>query len=247
MKSYKRIIFAADVGSLAELREYLTKFEGEIGAIKLGMELLTHALLTGEPVFRTVLEESDFQIMWDLKYGDIGDTIAGAAKEVAKYGQGRILGFTVHCSAGKPALQKAVQAVKDNFPSEHGTVPMVIGITLLTSLDQSDLDQPGIQGSPSEVVLRWAQIAADAGVPAIVCSAKETRDVLALNPNFTVINPGIRFAGSDLKTQKRVTTPGEAIGNGAEYIVMGSDLRKGDPVANARRATAEIEEALAAK
>ena len=244
MQAKERIIFAADVGSLTELRQYLAVFKGEIGAIKLGMELLTHALLTGEPVFRTVLEESDFRIMWDLKYGDIGDTVAGAAREVAKYGQGRILGFTVHCSAGKTALQKAVQAVRDNFPPEHGTVPMVIGITLLTSLDQSDLDELGILGSPSDVVLRWARIAADARVPAIVCSPKETKDVLALNPNFTIINPGIRFAGSELKTQKRVTTPGEAIGNGASYIVMGSDLRKGDPVANARRAAAEIEAAL---
>lgn len=240
MLPYERIIFAADVGSLAELREYLTKFKGEIGAVKLGMELLTHALLTGEPVFRAVIEESDLKIMWDLKYGDIPATVAGAAKEVTKYGQGRILGFTVHCSAGRKALEQAVQAVKDNFPPEFGTPPMVIGVTLLTSLDQGDLDDLGIQGTPKGVVLRWAEIAADAGVPAIVCSPQETRDVALVDPNFTIINPGIRFADSDLGTQKRVTTPGDAIRNGADYIVMGSDLRKGDPMANARRVAAEI-------
>lgn len=245
MNGAKRIIFAADVGSLEELRTYLKAFRGEIGVIKLGMELLMHSLLTGEPVFQTVLEESDFQVMWDLKFGDIPATVAGAAKEVAKYGQGRIFGFTVHCAAGKNALEKAARAVAENFPSESGTAPYVIGVTLLTSLDQSDLDELGIQGAPNEVVLRWARIASNAKVPAIVCSPKETKDVLTVNPAFTVINPGIRFAESDLGTQKRVTTPEEAFLNGAAYIVMGSDLRKGDPAANARRAVVEIEAGLA--
>lgn len=239
MEPKDRIIFAADVGSLQELRNYLKAFEGEIGAIKLGMELLSHGLLTGELIFQTVMEESDFRVMWDLKYGDIPSTIAGAAKEVAKYGQGRILGFTVHSFAGRRALRDAVKAVKDNF-GEGADTPKVIAITLLTSLDQNDLDDLGIVGTPKDVVLRWAKIAAEENVPAIVCSPQETADVLRLNPNFTVINPGIRFAGSDLGTQKRVTTPKEAVENGASYIVMGSDLRKGDPVINARRAATEI-------
>jgi orotidine 5'-phosphate decarboxylase subfamily 1 len=238
MEPKDRIIFAADVGSLDELKAYLAAFGNGIGAIKLGMELLTHALLTGEPIVKYVLEETNFRIMWDLKYGDIPDTVAGAAKEVAKYGQGRILGFTVHCMAGKKALERAVQAVKENFGEGPGA-PMVIGITLLTSLDQSDLDKLKLQGTPKEVVLRFAEIAAEAGVPAIVCSPQETSDVLMID-DFTVINPGIRFQGSDLKSQKRVTTPEEAIRSGATYIVMGSDLRKGDPAVNARRAAAEI-------
>jgi len=86
MEPKDRIIFAADVGSLQELQGYLAAFLGEIGAIKLGMELLTHVLLTGEPVVKYVLEETPYRIMWDLKYGDIPATVAGAAKEVAKYG-----------------------------------------------------------------------------------------------------------------------------------------------------------------
>jgi len=243
MEAKDRIIFAADVGSLPELREYLEKFKGKIGAVKVGMELLTHALLNFEPVYQTIMLESNFRVMWDLKYGDIPATVAGAAKEVAKYGQGRILGFTVHCLSGRKALEDAVKAVKDNF-DEGPDAPMVIGITILTSLEQEDLDELGIQGTPKEAVLRLARIAAKTKVPAIVCSPKETKDVLAIDPNFTVINPGIRFAGSDLGTQKRVTTPKEAIANGASYIVMGSDLRKGDPVANSRRAADEIWQGL---
>ncbi|MDD4271542.1 MAG: orotidine-5'-phosphate decarboxylase [Patescibacteria group bacterium] len=239
MNPKKRIIFAADVGSLVELKQYLDAFGGEIGAVKLGMEVLTHQLLTGEPIVPYVLESTPYKIMWDLKYGDIPATVAGAAKEIAKYGQGRILGFTVHCSAGKRALEDAVKAVKENFGA-GSDAPMVIAVTLLTSLDRSDLEAMGIQGAPEEVVIRWAQLAADAGVQAIVCSPKETAKVLAINPAFMVISPGIRFAGSDLGTQKRVTTPGEAVANGASYIVMGSDLRKGNPLMNARRAAGEI-------
>lgn len=239
MEARDRIIFAADVESLEELRKYLAAFQGEIGAVKLGMGLLTHSLLTSEPVIKYVLEETHHRIMWDLKYGDIPATVAGAAREVAKYGQGRILGFTVHCMAGKEALQEAVKAVAENF-GKGPSAPMVIAVTLLTSLDQSDLDMLGIQGTKDTVVVRWAKMAADAGVPAIVCSPQETADVLAVKPNFIVINPGIRFIGSDLGTQKRVTTPGIAIANGASYIVMGSDLRNGDPLANALRAAGEI-------
>jgi len=239
MLAKDRIIFAADVGSLAELQNYLMAFKGEIGAVKLGMELLTHSLLTGEGVIPYILKETNYQIMWDLKYGDIPATVAGAAKEIAKYGQGRILGFTVHCSAGKKALADAVKAVRENF--EQGPVmPKVIAVTLLTPLSQEDLDDLGVSGAPKTVVIKWAQLAAGAGVKTIVCSPQETAEVLKVNSDFTVINPGIRFVGSDLGTQKRVTTPFEARRNGASYIVMGSDLRKGDPFFNARRAAGEI-------
>jgi orotidine-5'-phosphate decarboxylase len=246
MEPKDRIIFAADVDSIFGLHEYLSMFKGEIGVVKLGMELLTHALFTDEPVLDAIIDTTDFRVMWDLKYGDIPRTVAGAAKEVAKRGQGRILGFTVHCLAGRKALEDAVKAVKDNF--EGGSdAPMVIGITLLTSLGPEDLLELGIQGTPKEVVLRLAKIASEAKVPAIVCSPEETKAVLELNPDFTVINPGIRFAGSDSDDQKRLSTPKNAIANGASYLVIGSDLRKGDPLANARRAAAEIEEGLKAR
>lgn len=240
----ERIIFAADVGSLDELKVYLNSFKGEIGAVKVGMELLTHSLLTAEPVYQTILEETDFKIMWDLKYCDIPTAVAGAAKEVAKYGQGRILGFTVHCFSGRRALRDAVQAVKDNF-GEGSDAPMVIGVTLLTSLNEDDLRDLGIIGAPEEVVLRLAKLAIDEGIRAIVCSPKETKANLDLKPDLTVINPGIRFRKSDVGDQKRVTTPRRAAEQGATYVVMGTDLRKGDPVANARRAAKEIEQGLA--
>ena len=240
MDAKDRILFAADVDSLEKLRMYLNIFKGKIGGIKIGMELLTHALLTGEPIFKVIFEESDLKVMIDLKFGDIPTTVAGAAKQVAKYGQDRILGFTVHCSSGRRPLRDAVQAVKDNFGG-NASMPLVIGVTLLTSMGQEDLDDLGIQGTPEQVVLRWAALANDEDVPAIVCSLKETSGVLELNPELIMINPGIRFADSDMGVQKRVTTPGQAIENGAKYIVMGSDLRNGNSAENVLRVIAEIE------
>ncbi|MDP2736438.1 MAG: orotidine-5'-phosphate decarboxylase [bacterium] len=243
MRTNDRIIFAADVESLMELKKYLDAFGKDIGAVKLGMELLTHQLLTSENVVGYVLEETPFKIMWDLKYGDISRTVAGAAKQVAKYGRGRILGFTVHCSSGKKALQAAVKAVENEF-GKSADAPLVIAVTLLTSLEQNDLNELGIAGTPKEVVLRWAKLAYEAGVRAIVCSPEETADVLAINSTFIVINPGIRFPGTDQQDQKRLSTPAMAIANGASYIVMGSDLRNGNPLANAQRAAADIAQAL---
>jgi len=239
----ERIIFAADVGSIEELIGYLRIFKGEIGAIKIGMELLTHALLTGAPVFSTILEETDFRIMWDLKYFDIPPTVAGAAKEVAKHCQGRILGFTVHCLSARKALKQAVQAVKENF-GEGPDSPEVIGVTLLTSLDKSDLKDLGIKGESSDVVERWTKMAIEEGVRTFVCSGQETKMLLDIKSDLITINPGIRFLDSNVGDQKRVVTPRRAIGQGATFIVMGSDLRKGDPVANARRAAKEIGQGL---
>lgn len=251
MTAKERLIFAADVEGIEELRKYLGIFRGEIGAVKIGMELLTNAILKNEPVFQTIVAQSDFRIMFDLKFCDIGDTVKGAARAVGNNCAGRILGFTVHAFAGKKAIAEAIQAVRDTF-GEGPTAPRVIIITLLTSLDQSDLDDFGITGTPVDVVKRLATLAAKAGSDTFVCSAKETVYLREINPNFMIINPGIRFAPPegkevDLKSQKRVTTPTEAIINGADAIVIGTDLRKGDPVANARRAVAEIEQGLRAK
>lgn len=241
MEPRDRLIFAADVDSLDALKSYIGKFGDRLRVVKLGMELLSYAVITGEPIVKYVLEETSLKIMWDLKYDDIKKTVAGAARMIAKYGQGRILGFTVHCNAGREALREAVQAVKENFTGP-GDLPMVIGITVLTSLSQKDLDELGIKGTPAEVVERWASIANEEGVPAIVCSSKETAIVKKVNPNLIVINPGISFGGIQRTSQDpgRTDTPEGARRNGADFIVMGSHLRDGDPAANADRATAEL-------
>lgn len=239
-----RIIFAADVQSTAELSDYLKVLDGEIGIVKLGMGLLTRALLTDESPYRLVCEKSRLRIMWDLKYKDIPPQMEDAVRNIALCTTGRIFGFTVHCTAGPEALRKVKKIFEESWQGSQETMSLIIGVTLLTSLDNDDLDKLGSLWDKQESVAHLAELAAKIGIPAIVCSPQETAIVRRVNPEFVIINPGIRFTGFDVGAQKRVDTPGNAIRNGADYVVMGSDLRKGDPVANARRAAAEIAEAL---
>lgn len=237
MKAEDKIIFTPGTQSFKELQGYLKAFRGEIGAVRLGRELLT-SNHWDDPVVQYVLEETSYKIMWDIRYDDIPATVAGAAKEAAKYSQGRILGFTVHCSSGKEVMKKAVEAVEERFGKKFDA-PMIIAVNLRMSLDQVVLyESLGILKTPDGTILSLAKMAKETGARAIVCSPQETVEVLAVNPSLVVINYGVKFAS--LVTQKLVTTPGQAIANGASYIVMGSCLCKGDPLANARRAAEEI-------
>lgn len=246
MEARKRIIFPVDVPTAEEAHKYIILFNGLIGVVKLGFEIIAHAFLTGAQIFKMVLEETDLDVMFDIKGDDIPQTIAGLAKQVALYGQNRIFGFTIHCNAGRKAIQDAVQAVKDNFKGPNP--PMVIVVTLLTSLNESDFDDLDIKAQTSrEIVLKRARMAAECGAQAIVCSAQETEEVKKVAPGLIVINPGIKFADSKDKGaggQKRIGTPGGAVANGADYLVIGTALKDGDAKTNAERAIKEIEEGL---
>ena len=237
MKAEERIIFAAGTQSLKELKYYLATFQGEIGAVRLGRELLGSDRWD-DPVVKYILNETPHEIMWDLKYDDIPTTVVGAAKQAEKYGRERIFGFTVHYSSGKEVMKKAVEAVEEKF-GKGLTTPVIIAVDLLKSLDEIELREAlGLLYTSEGMILSLAKMAEETGARAIICSPQETSDVLEVNPNFVVINYGVKFAS--LGTQKLVTTPGQAIANGASYIIMGSDLRQGDPLANVRRAVEEI-------
>jgi orotidine-5'-phosphate decarboxylase len=242
MEAKERIIFAADVNNLDDLERYVSVLSGHIGVVKLGKEILTTAMLEGLPVIQTVLDNFEGEIMIDLKLNDIPRTVAGASKVIAR--QPRIFGFTVHCLGGREMLEQAVKAV-DSIKDEYAVNPLVLGVTILTSLDKEALrHELGIRRTPKNQVKLLASLAREAGVPGIVCSPLETKEVLKVYPDCIVVNPGIRFAGFDTGDQKRVSTPYDAIRNGASYIVMGSELRKEDPVGVANRAAEEIEMAL---
>ena len=244
MEAKDRIIFAADVDNLEDLEKYLQILSGRIGVVKLGMEILTMGMIEGIPVIQTTLDNFAGKIMIDLKFGDIPRTVAGAAKVVARNSaEKRIFGFTIHCSKGFDMIQKAVLAVREFSPPNYH--PLVLGVTVLTSLnDQILKDEVRASGNSQELVAHYAALIRGAEAEGIVCSPLETSQVLDVYPGCTVINPGIRFAGSEIQDQKRVDTPGAAIAAGASYVVMGTDLRKGDPVANADRAAEEIANAM---
>lgn len=240
MEAKDRIIFAADVDSLEDLKIYLQVLSGHIGVVKLGMQILAVGLIEGVPVIQTTLDNFDGKIMIDLKFADIPRTVAGAAKVMARNSaEKRIFGFTIHCSKALKMIQETVEAVNKFSPLDYQ--PLILGVTVLTSLDDQALkEEVRAHGNSQELVAHYTKLAKKAGVKGIVCSPLETAQVLDIYPKCIVVNPGIRFAGSDVQDQKRVTTPKAAIAAGASYIVMGSDLRKGDPIANAKRAVEEI-------
>lgn len=241
MEAKDRIIFAADVDNLGDLKKYLHALSGHIGVVKLGMEILTMGMIEGVPVIQTTLDNFEGKIMIDLKFGDIPRTVAGAAKVVARNSaEKRIFGFTIHCSKGLEMIQKTVEAVKKFSPSDYQL--LVLGVTVLTSLDSDDILENEVKasGNRQELVAHYTALARGAGAKGIVCSPLETAHVLTVYPECTVVNPGIRFAGSEADDHARVGTPGGAIAAGAKYVVIGTNLREGDPVANAKRAAEEI-------
>jgi orotidine-5'-phosphate decarboxylase len=138
-------------------------------------------------------------------------------------------------------LQRAVAAAKETESTQ------IVGVTVLTSLDASDLEAVGVSASPSDQALRLATMAWDAGVRAFVCSPKEVARLrAALGPDATFITPGIRPAGAETQDQKRVATPGSAIADGADILVVGRPIRDAaSPVLAAKALVAEIERALA--
>jgi orotidine-5'-phosphate decarboxylase len=176
------------------------------------------------------------QVFLDLKYHDIPNTVASAIREAAQLGVSML---TVHASGGEKMLRAAAEASRVGADVRP---PQILAVTVLTSMDESDLHQTGVSGSLLDQVLRLASTALDAGCAGIVSSAGEVRALRAkLGENFLIVNPGVRPAGSDHGDQARVVTPTEAIQSGATHIVVGRPITGAkDPAAAARSIQHEI-------
>jgi orotidine-5'-phosphate decarboxylase len=179
------------------------------------------------------LVASGRRVFLDLKYHDIPNTVGSAVSEAAKLGVSML---TVHASGGPKMLQAAVDAAK------VGPEMIVLAVTVLTSMDGSDLETIGMGGTVADSVVRLAKIALANGCGGIVTSAREASKVRAeLGGNFAIVTPGVRPAGSSVGDQKRVVTPAEAIAAGASHIVVGRPITEAtDPAAEARAILGQI-------
>jgi orotidine-5'-phosphate decarboxylase len=180
-------------------------------------------------------------VFLDLKLHDIPETVERAVESAAALG---VRYLTVHASGGKSMLERAARvAAKAQRPLT------LLAVTMLTSLDASDLWAIGVAGTASEHVVRLAKLAWDAGIKGFVASpdeARALRDALGREP--LIVTPGIRPAGADTGDQKRVATPASAIGDGADLLVVGRPIRDAqDPLAAARAIGVEIEKAERAR
>jgi orotidine-5'-phosphate decarboxylase len=170
----------------------------------------------------------------DVKFHDIPNTVAGASKALAKLGASI---FNVHCSGGEAMLRAAVDAGRGVDPNVK-----IIGVTVLTSLEDSDLDAVGQKTPARDQVLRLAELAKKSGLDGVVCSAHEIGPLRkALGSDFMLVTPGIRPAGADLADQKRVMTPLEAVTAGADILVIGRPIAAAkDPGAAAKAIADEL-------
>jgi orotidine-5'-phosphate decarboxylase len=206
-----RIIVALDYSSAEQALNLTSRLNPDLCRLKVGKELFTAA----GPGLIDQLVHDGFDIFLDLKYHDIPNTVANACKAAADMGVWMI---NVHAMGGRKMLSAAREAIAP------GTVKL-IAVTLLTSMDQNDLDDIGLQGSPEQIVLRLAALTRDCGLDGVVCSALEARQLRQkIEPEFLLVTPGIRPQENSGDDQKRIATPAAAIQNGSDYLVIGRPI-----------------------
>ena len=230
-----RVFVALDVERLDEADALLDRLTGEVGGCKIGNQLFTAA---GPVAVERALKRG-FRVFLDLKYHDIPNTVAGAVREATRLG---VFVLNVHASGGAAMLRAAGEAAAKASKEFAVPRPLVIGVTVLTSLDRRALEtEVGVTSSVDAHVLRLAEQARAAGLDGCVASPREIRLLRnALGRAWVIITPGIRPVDRD-DDQVRTATPGAAVAAGADYLVVGRPITAApDPVAAARRIVEEI-------
>ncbi len=225
-----RLIVALDVPGATQARQIVQAIGDAATTYKIGKQLFT---AEGPQVVRDLVA-SGRKVFLDLKYHDIPNTVAAAVRSAADLG---ISMLTVHASGGSKMLKAAVEAA-----SQSPTKPMVLAVTVLTSLSDADLQEMGITGNALTQVLRLGALARVAGCAGLVASAQESRALRqSLGEGFAIVTPGVRPAGAAAGDQARVVTPKDAIAAGATYLVVGRPIiEAADPKKAAQQIVDEI-------
>lgn len=234
------IYVALDTVDLGAAQELAAALHGHVGGVKLGLEFFNANGLSGV----AKIAETGLPIFLDLKLHDIPNTVAGAVRAVAPLG---VAILNVHASGG-PAMMRAAHDAAEEAAVKAGMAPpLLIAVTVLTSFEDNDLRSVGQHRPASEQVIRLAQLTQVCGLGGVVCSPKETALLrYACRPDFKLIVPGIRPAGSDAQDQKRIATPAQAMADGADILVIGRAITSAaDPVGAAAAIMATLNEAAA--
>ncbi|KZN30216.1 orotidine 5'-phosphate decarboxylase [Pseudoalteromonas luteoviolacea S2607] len=222
----KKVLIALDYDDESAALEFVSQLSPNECRLKVGKEMFTYF----GPQFVKKLVDLGFDVFLDLKFHDIPNTVAKAVTAAAELGVWMV---NVHASGGTEMMSKAKEAL-----AQYGDkAPLLIAVTVLTSMDQAQLSKLGVEKTPQEQVLYLAKLAKESGLDGVVCSAQEAESLKAeLGDAFKLITPGIRPAGSDAGDQKRIMTPEKAIAAGSDYLVIGRPITKADDPAQALRA-----------
>lgn len=215
MQDHNRIIIALDMASEEEVMTLLQQLDPGNCRVKVGKELFTRF---GPELVRKI-SSLGFDVFLDLKFHDIPNTVHKAVMAAAELG---VWMLTLHAAGGADMLRAARDAIAD---SEHK--PLLVAVTLLTSLEEDDLVVQGVQRSPLEQVQRLASLAQECGMDGVVCSAAEAGELRKLlSKGFLLVTPGIRPQGDAANDQKRIVTPAAAIREGSDYLVIGRPITR---------------------
>jgi len=226
-----KIILALDTANLDEAVEITKKIKNKIFTIKLGLEFFNAHGKTGIKKFNDI---GITNLMLDIKLKDIGQTVYKAIKALndIKFGF-----LTIHGQGGKEMIEKAKKAA-----SEINSKPNIMMVTILTALDDNDLRDMGNDSTVVKQVEKLAKLAKDTNV-GVICSGQEAKAVRKiLGPNLSIFTPGVRMSDDNKNDQKRTCTPSESIKNGADKIIMGRSLMKGNIEENIAKVSYSIKE-----
>jgi len=217
----KRIIVALDFSSADEAMALVDQLDPQLCRVKIGKELFTAC----GPDLVKIIVGRGFDLFLDLKFHDIPNTVSRAVEAAADLG---VWMLNVHAAGGRIMMEQAAHKL-NQFGDDR---PLLIGVTVLTSLARQDLAEVGIDADPIDQVLSLARLSQQAGLDGVVCSAAET-EVLrqALSPEFCLVTPGIRRAEDAIGDQQRVVGPSQAIQSGSDYLVVGRPITQAqDPL-----------------
>ena len=207
------IIVALDFPTRDAALKLADQLDPKLCRVKVGKELFTSC---ASEIVGT-LRDKGFEVFLDLKFHDIPNTTAMAVKAAAEMGVWMV---NVHCSGGL----RMMAACREVLDKRSGPQPLLIGVTVLTSMEREDLAAIGLDIEPQEQVLRLAALAQKAGMDGLVCSALEAQALKAAHPSLQLVTPGIRPAGSAQDDQRRILTPRQALDAGSDYLVIGRPI-----------------------
>lgn len=236
----KKIIVALDVDEAEKAQDLIAKLSPYVGMFKVGMQLFYKA---GPEVVRHIKAQG-VKVFLDLKLHDIPNTVGQASRVLAGLGADII---NVHAAGGVTMMKAAATAVKESAAAQNIPAPLVISVTVLTSIDQYAFNhEVGITGDIKERVRTWSLLTKEAGLDGVVASPQEISVIReACGQEFKIITPGIRPTWAASGDQKRIMNPADAILQGASYLVVGRPITANqDPVVAAQRIQSEIAEVL---